>query len=310
MNKETYLDKNYTPNENTLSEIESLNKQNEDLSNFNLKKASMENIYLVDAKMENCNLEKINLENASMFGANLSGSNLFKANLKNANLKNVNLSNCNLLGADFTDTKLKNVYWGKEYKVINELDAEEAVANGNYELAQEKYREAEDIYRHIKISLQAQTLGDDTGKFFIREMVARRKQHKKFSAARIGSKIIEITTGYGEKLRNIAFTIIGIILACMFLYGIEGVSYGTLSDGETTRIVGFFNEVSMGEEYGLLNTLGNLLYFSVVVYSTVGFGEMLPIGPIGKSVMMFEGIAGGLVLAILIIALYKKTMDR
>ena len=52
------------------------------------------------------------------------------------------------------------------------------------------------------------------------------------------------------------------------------------------------------------------MYFSVVVYSTVGFGEMLPIGPIGKSVMMFEGIAGGLVLAILIIALYKKTMDR
>ena len=103
------------------------------------------------------------------------------------------------------------------------------------------------------------------------------------------------------------FTIIGIILACMFLYGIEGVSYGTLSDGETTRIVGFFNEVSMGEEYGFLNTLGNLLYFSVVVYSTVGFGEMLPIGPIGKSVMMFEGIAGGLVLAILIIASVSYT---
>ena len=96
----------------------------------------------------------------------------------------------------------------------------------------------------------------------------------------------------------------------MLLYGIEGVSYGTLADGETQRIVGFFNEESMGKDYGLLNTLGNLLYFSVVVYSTVGFGEMLPIGPIGKTVMMFEGIAGGLVLAILIIALYKKTMDR
>ena len=56
--------------------------------------------------------------------------------------------------------------------------------------------------------------------------------------------------------------------------------------------------------------LGNLFYFSVVVYSTVGFGEMLPIGPIGKTIMIFEGIIGGLILAILIIALYKKTMDR
>ena len=64
------------------------------------------------------------------------------------------------------------------------------------------------------------------------------------------------------------------------------------------------------EKFGLLNTLGNLFYFSVVVYSTVGFGEMIPIGPLGKGIMIFEGIIGGLILAILIIALYKKTMDR
>ena len=146
--------------------------------------------------------------------------------------------------------------------------------------------------------MQSQTLGDETGEFFIREMIAKRKQFKKFSAARIGSKVIEITTGYGEKLSNILFTVIGIIITCMLLYGIQGVSYGD-------TVIGFFST-----DFDLLTTLGQLLYFSVVVYSTVGFGEMIPIGPLGKTVMMFEGIAGGLVLAILIIALYKKTMDR
>ena len=40
MNKEKYIDGNYIPDENTSSEIESLNKQQEDLSNFNLEKAS------------------------------------------------------------------------------------------------------------------------------------------------------------------------------------------------------------------------------------------------------------------------------
>ena len=113
--------------------------------------------------------------------------------------------------------------------------------------------------------------------------LTKRKQFNKFSTARIGSKIIELTTGYGEKLSNIVFTVIGIIIACMFLYGIEGISYGD-------KIVGFFSD-----DFSPLNTLGNLFYFSVVVYSTVGFGEMLPIGPIGKSVMIFEGIMGGLV---------------
>jgi len=306
MNKEKYINPNYIPDENTSKEIESLNKRNEDLSSFNLKNASLNGIYLVNAKMHNCNLEKTDFENASMFGVDLSNSNLFKANFKNANLKNANLENCNLLGANFENTQLKNVSWGKNYKVINELEAERALTQNDYKTAHEKYKESEDIYRNIKISLQTQTLGDDTGEFFIREMIAKRKQFNKFSVARVGSKIIEITTGYGEKLRNILFTITGIILFCMLLYGIEGVKYGDPINGD--RIIGFFGDDI--QKFGLLNTLGNLFYFSVVVYSTVGFGEMLPIGPIGKTIMIFEGIIGGLILAILIIALYKKTMDR
>lgn len=298
MDIKKYINKDYIPDQNTCSEIEDLNNQKEDLSNFNLQEAQLEKIYLVNAKMTGCNLSKANLKNASMFEADLSNSNLFKANLEGANLKNANLERCNLLGANLSNAKLENVKWGKDYKVINELEAEDAYKTGDIKLANEKYREAEEIYRAIKISMQSQTLGDETGEFFIREMIAKRKQFKKFSAARIGSKVIEITTGYGEKLSNILFTVIGIIITCMLLYGIQGVSYGD-------TVIGFFST-----DYDLLTTLGQLLYFSVVVYSTVGFGEMIPIGPLGKTVMMFEGIAGGLVLAILIIALYKKTMDR
>ena len=306
MTKEKYKDPNDIPNGNAAQKIESLYKKNKDVSNLKLNNISLKGVYLVDAKMQNCELEKANFQNASMYGINLSGSNLFKANFENANLKNANLENCNLLGANLSNAQLKNIWWGQDFKVINELEAEKAVAENDYKTACDKYKEAEDIYRNIKISLQSQTLGDDTGAFFIREMIARRKQFSKFSPARIGSKIIELTTGYGEKLGNIIFTIIGVILICMFLYGIEGVKYGDPINGD--RIIGFFSDDM--QKYGILNTLGNLFYFSVVVYSTVGFGEIVPIGPIGKIVMMFEGIIGGLILAVLIIALYKKTMER
>lgn len=288
----------FTVDENIIPELEALNSKNKNLCNSNLSKANLQNINLVNCDIQNSDFSKANLENASLYGANLKGCNLFKVNLKNANLNNSNLENCNLLGANFENTKLRNVKWGENYKVVNEIEAETAYKNKDYKLAKEKYREAEDIYRAIKISMQSQTLGEETGQFFIREMIAKRKQFDRFSGSRIGSKIIEITTGYGEKLGNIAFTILGIIIACMFLYGIEGVSY----QGKT---LGFFSD-----DFSLVSTLGNLFYFSVVVYSTVGFGEMVPIGPLGKSIMIFEGITGGLVLAILIIALYKKSMDR
>jgi len=298
MNKEKYKNINYTPDENTRFELEALNKKNENLSNLNLKEANLDNINLINAKMKNTNLSRSNLTNASMYGINLSGSNLFKTNFKNTNLNGANLENCNLLGANFNNTKLKNINWGKNYQVINELEANKAYKNGDIDLANKKYREAEDIYRNIKISMQSQTLSNETGEFFIREMIVKRKQFNKFSLQRIGSKIIEITTGYGEKLSNIIFTILGIIITCMLLYGIEGIKY-------QDKILGFFSD-----DFSMLSTIGNLFYFSVVVYSTVGFGEMVPIGPLGKSVVIFEGIIGGLVLAILIIALYKKSMDR
>jgi hypothetical protein len=298
MDKEKYKNINYKADKNTCSELENLNNQNEDLSEFNLNKANLVNINLVNSTMKNADLSRANLKNSSLYSINLSGSNLFKTNFENANLNNANLESCNLLGANFTNTKLKNIKWGKKYKVINELEAEKAYKKGDFELANKKYREAEDIYRNIKISMQSQTLGNDTGEFFIREMIAKRKQLNKFSPRRIGSKIIEVSTGYGEKLSNIVFTMLGIITICMILYGIEGISY-------QDKILGFFSD-----DFSMLSTIGNLFYFSVVVYSTVGFGEMVPIGPLGKSVVIFEGIIGGLVLAILIIALYKKSMDR
>ena len=85
------------------------------------------------------------------------------------------------------------------------------------------------------------------------------------------------------------------------LFGIEGVKY-------QNHILGFFGDV----EYfgGMLNVIGNLIYFSVVVYTTVGFGEIVPIGMLGKIVMIFESLIGGFILAIFIIAMYKKINER
>ena len=302
MSLEKFKDKNYTPNASTAEELNKAHKDGESLTGLYLAKADLRNSYLVDADMSGCDLTKTNLSESSMYGINLSGSNLFKADLEGANLKNANLERCNLLGANLTDAKLEGVNWGKDCKVINEIEADELASRGETRLANEKYKEAEHIYRTVKISLQSQTLGDDTGEFFMREMVVIRKQLPMFSLGRLWSKIIDITTGYGEKIGNIVYTIVGIIVACAFLYGIEGVKYGD-------HTLGFFNG-HMEQYGGFLNTIGDLLYFSVVVYSTVGFGEIVPLGPLGKTIMVFEGMVGGLVLAILIIAMYKKSMDR
>ena len=301
MSKDQFMNPDYKPDENTCQKIELLHKDGVSLSGVFLKYATMKNANLVNVDLSNSDLTRSDFSDSSMYGANLEGAKLFKANFEGANLKSANLCNCDLLGVDFSNTKLNNVEWGKDYKIINEQEAEVALMEGNPEKAKEKYKEAEDIYRALKISLKKQTLGDDVGKFFEREMIARRKQMSRFTPSRIIYKLAHMTTGYGEKIGNIFYTAIWVIIVCSLLYGIEGVSY-------KDYILGFFGDVE--QLGGMLNVIGNLFYFSVVVFSTVGFGDIVPLGPLGKSIMIFEGIIGGLIMAVLIIALYKKLMDR
>ena len=116
-----------------------------------------------------------------------------------------------------------------------------------------------------------------------------------------GISLGKVENLYWEKVGNIFYTAIWVIIACAILYGIEGVSY-------KGYILGFFGNVE--QLGGMIHVVGNLFYFSVVVFSTVGFGDIVPIGPLGKSIMVFEGIIGGLIMAVLIIALYKQLMDR
>ena len=300
MSKDKFLNSDYKPDENTRQEIEALHKDGESLSGVQLKHADMRSAKLVNADLSNSDLTRSDFSGASLYGVNLEGANLFKANFEGVNLKSTNMRNCNLLGVDFTGAKLNNVDWGEEYKVINEVEAEKAVADGDEQTAKDKYQEAEDVYRNLKINLQSQTLGEDVGNVFLREMITKRKQLPLFSPLRIASKIAYLTTGYGEKIGNIIYTVIGTIVSCAFLYGIEGVSYAD-------KLLKFEGTQTFTE---MLNIFGDLFYFSVVVFSTVGFGEILPIGPIGKTLMIFEGLIGGLILAILIIAIYKHLMDR
>ncbi len=300
MSKDKFLNPDYKPDENTKQEIENLHKEGVSLSGVQLKYAEMSNVKLVNADLSHADLTRADFSGASLYGVNLEGANLFKASFEGANLKAANMKNCNLLGVDFSGAKLNNVDWGEEHKVINEIEAEEANAAGDKQTAIEKYKEAGDVYRNLKINLQAQTLGEDVGQVFLREMITKRKQLPLFSPLRIASKIAYLTTGYGEKIGNIIYTVIGTIVSCAFLYGIEGVSYGD-------KLLKFEGTQTFTE---MLNIFGDLFYFSVVVFSTVGFGEILPIGPIGKTLMIFEGLIGGLILAILIIAIYKHLMDR
>ena len=104
-----------------------------------------------------------------------------------------------------------------------------------------------------------------------------------------------------QQFLSFIFSIFAVIFVSALLYGLEGVSY-------LGRTLGFF--VDDLQQYGIWATLGDLFYFSVITFTTVGFGEITPIGPFGKFLTIFEGLLSGIILTVFIIAMYRKMMDR
>ena len=131
MDKDKFLNPDYKPDENTRNEIENLHKEDISLSGVQLQFADMKNANLTNADLSNSDLTRADFSGASMYGVNLAGANLFKTNLEGANLKAANMKNCNMLAADFSNTKLNNVDWDEDYKVINEKEAEKALSSGD-----------------------------------------------------------------------------------------------------------------------------------------------------------------------------------
>ena len=279
------------------AEVEELYKAQGTLAGADLSGADLSNIYLIDADLSGADLSRADLTGAHMFGVNLRGAKLFKANLENANLNGADLRDCDMLGAILRDTKLSNVILDHDFTVVNEREAHKAALHGDHKTAQHRYEEARDVYRALKVALNGQIPSKDVGMLFVREMGATRKLMPLFSLRRLFSKFLDISLGYGELIGRIFASIFVLMFVSAFLYGIEGVRYG----GEI---------VKFGSGAGFLATSGNLLYFSVVVFTTVGFGDMTPFGPIGKATMMFEGFTSAVYMAILIIALYKRSMVR
>lgn len=266
------------------------------MENFNLSNANLESINLVntDAKdglsLTNSNLYKSNFENAHCFKLNLSGSSLMKANFKNANLHCANLTNCNLLGTEFENAKLENVIWDEQ--VIQERSAKKAKTRQE---AMDYYQQAEEIYRNLRRITEADGLFENAGYFFQKEMQMRRKKMPKFSLQRAISKLVDISCGYGERpLRIISFSLI-LILIFSIIFFMTGIFYN-----DALQIFTLNNSLEQN-----IILFGDCLYFSVVTFTTLGYGDIVPVG-ITKLFVALEALSGGFILAIFVIVFVKK----
>jgi len=294
--EQNWIDGLYKDNVDVKDLLEERVKLFEPIKDFNLSQSNLKSINLVNSghhegyKLLNCDFYKANLSYSHCFKVDFSGSSLMKANFEGANLHFANFQNCNLLGTNFEHARLENVIWDK-----NIIQERKAMLSNNYEEQIDLYQQSEEIYRNLRRTCESDGLFETAGWFFQKEMKMRRKQMPRFSSKRFISKLVEFSCGYGERPLRIVLLSALVILLFTGVFFMTGLTYND-------QVLQLSLNASFEENiFELLNTL----YFSVITFTTLGYGDVLPIG-ISKLFAGIEALLGGFILALFVVVFVKK----
>ncbi len=130
----------------------------------------------------------------------------------------------------------------------------------------------------------------------------------------IGRKIF----GYGEKsLRPLLVGAIVILFYAAIFFGVGGINYGSLPvnkpvPAEPNQLtfeaakyppVEYFSEDELRRDWSYA---GNCLYFSVVTFTTLGYGDFQPASGIPRLLSSSEAVLGACLMAMFVVSLSRK----
>jgi len=282
-----------------VSKLEQWYEAGHSLEGVQLSRAVLDNIRLNPRTGEDkINLKHVNFYRASLkgahfFGVDLSGSVLMKANLSGANLNQSNCQNTNLLGCILDGAKIERIEWGQS--VLQEQAGNQEWSSGNKAEALKYFLEAEEVYRDLRKNHESRGIFQKAGVFFRKEMIMKRLQMPLYSKERFISKTVDVLSGYGERPDRVVFFSISMIVISAIIYFFGGLS------GANGNIQ-FQTQLSFSEN--LLNFF-NSLYFSVVTFTTLGYGDVTPMG-LMRFFASLEAFIGSFSMALFVVVFVKK----
>jgi uncharacterized protein YjbI with pentapeptide repeats len=248
-----------------------------DLAGADLYKADMREVFGVDANLEGAYLVECRLAEADLRGANLRSSDLTQADLSGANLVGADLSDADLSGTDIrgADISQANVagtrVYGLQYGSFMTM-------SGHYFAV----RGLESCYGSALFTRDA-------------------KDQDYLDSMR--RSLEETPSPFKRKLKLLAFSAWSIIdfgrsLAKPALYALT-----------IAMLFGLLYALDRGYEWGMIDYGGSAdsslspFYYSIVTYSTLGFGDITPMNWVGELIVISEVVLGyttlGLLLSIL-----------
>ncbi|MRI32038.1 potassium transporter Kef [Endozoicomonas sp. OPT23] len=268
------------------------------MEGFQLKKTNLDGINLINPdgqpyRLINSNLCRASLQGAHLYRVDLSGSSLLKADLSKANLRRSNLENCDLLGVNLKNAGIEHTHFGN--KILQEKKGKAFCQQGKHKEALECFEEAGEVARNLRRHCETQGMFTRAGHFFYKEMRLHRFRLPRYSFARLLSWLVDLVSGYGEKPARVIVFSASFILFCSLFYFLFGIQ-------DSGQLVIYQPGFSLSENLrGWLDSL----YFSVVTFTTLGYGDLTPVGP-SRFFAALEAFIGSFTLALFVVVFVKK----
>jgi uncharacterized protein YjbI with pentapeptide repeats len=259
-----------------------------DLSESDLAAANMKGTNLTGVKLRLANLASVDFEDAHMLKCDLSLSRMWHAVIKNANISESDLSEADLLGVVFSNVKFWHV------KLANARFITRYSFAGKRPIDDSGALSASEAYRSIKQYFISLGRYDDASwASFMEKNLQARYLLKEKNPACIPLFIMGLLCGFGEKPNRIITSSFSII----FFYG---VLYRAVNLLQTPQ-----------ELLGRALVFWDYLYFSVVTFTTVGFGDLTPkMFPFYQLLVATESLTGVFMMGLFVFTLARKYAAR
>ncbi|NHN47732.1 ion transporter [Halostella sp. JP-L12] len=260
--------------------------------------AKFDNVRLRYADFSDANLQRSTFDGVDAYGATFRGADMEDSQIKNSDLRSATLIRTRLYQVAFSDTRVdRQTEFGPKVvyeEHLEESDDETTVATC-HEAATWTYRQLESLFTQNADPVP-------TTKYFVREKDTRRK-----AAWKLGNYLRAVKMEasrwvmlYGTSPWRVLGSSAVVILLCAILFPITG---GIQESGAEYAITYTLEQPEDTAVPVIVTVLFKSLYFSVVTFATLGFGDISPVGNFARMLAGIESLLGSLLLALLVYVL-------
>ena len=266
---------------------------------------------LVGADFTGATCVDADFSDADLRWARFGDCNLTRTGFEGANLEDATFVRADLRGADFRGTRLYRAVYADAHvdsgtrfddRLVYETEMERA---DDDRLTVERGEAAAWTYQRLQNLFAENTLARRSHRYYIRARDVRRRlawtQGEASHALKLeGSRWV---MRYGVSPWRVLAVSALLILVSALLYPLTG-GIQEIADGST--ITYFIRDPTSPAPTYLARVYGKSLYFSVVTFATLGYGDIQPIGGWARAIAGVESILGSLLIALLVFVLTRS----